>query len=336
MFQTAQVSTDYNLSTGINHFIYTTGLLGIRKISYPYDTNETLTSDSLLIRINNVFKYIDFGQNYYWITSKLDKQELESPKWKTYLYLRKCVLEYRRGDRTELEKILEFLSSQTNKTWLTERLLDHTLQTEKELWTTSKHEWLLRSLIVDVIERSAGMVEGIECETPFGCTVGEGDIDWLYVQAVLRSPNKYIFFKNKEYAIHTGHVGAVKNIHTNKFEFKGSPAFHQELKKAFFESTTIRGFLKRVGNIFRQAIFSGKKQILPDYMFGDRYVVDGSSTANERQINLFRRNKLRPEGYEPFRGLLGDLIDFTIYYGNEKNVEQVEEVDSENSDDELA
>lgn len=298
---------------------------------YPYDVRAPLTKEDIKERTSNVLKYIIVDGAFYDINNEIDSDELKSTKWKTYLYLKKCVNEYRAGQKSELRRVLTFLEDKTNKTWFAKRLLDPAIKKRGDSWGSGNHEWLERSLIVHVIRRSAGMEKGVECETDYGCIAAE--IDWLYLQAVIRSPTKYIFFKNRKRTIRCGHIGAVKkDLGKSGFSTEGSPLFHRELKEVFLESRTIIGFLRRLDYIFKTTLVSGKKPLRPD--LDSRFVVDGSSTSDEKKINRFRKKQLKPKGYEPFNMTLRYLIEFASIRGNKEEIEDVEQVDSESSEDE--
>lgn len=300
-------------------------------LPYPYDVRASLDRECLEDRINNILNYIHLGADYYWITEEINSTELQNRKWKTYLFLRRCVLNYRAGQIDELLNVLNFLSVKRNEKWLATSLLDPVQQMNQEQWGTSKHEWLERCRIIDVIKRSAGMVPNVDPATRTSCTAGE--IDWLYVQAVVRSSNKYIFFRNTRCSIEEGHPGAVKpDLQGRGFSSRGSSDFHESLNRAFDQSTTILGFLKRVKNIFHSTLISGKKHISPSIYH--RYVVDGTLTSSEHEINDFRRDKLRPEGYEPFREFLSNFEEFIFGLEGEV-VEEIEDIASESSEDEL-
>ncbi len=297
---------------------------------YPYQVDACLTKTELLDRINHVFEYVDLGASFYGIENWIEAEEINSPKWKTYIYLRKCVVEYKDGFEDELECVLQFLRNGKNKTWLAKRLMDSNVKEQDEKWGTSQHEWIERSLIVDVLKRSAGMVEGVEPETEM---IYFDDYDWLFLQAIIRSPNKYIFFKDEDYSLKSGHVGAIKaDLNGRGFITKGSPDFHKQLKQAFLQSTTIVGCLKRIRNIFKEVLISGKKHILPDVK--KRFLVDGTLTSDEEGVNGFRVSRLRPKGYDRFNKLLFGIIDLVLLVEEKTDIEEVESVRSESSEDE--
>ncbi|MFX5130545.1 hypothetical protein ABTC50_20475, partial [Acinetobacter baumannii] len=91
---------------------------------------------------------------YYGITEELNHEELYSNKWKTYLYLRTCVLEYRENNKDPLLSLIRFLEAdQKNKEWFAKKLLDPSEKAEDEKWGSGQHEWLERCLIIDVLKR---------------------------------------------------------------------------------------------------------------------------------------------------------------------------------------
>lgn len=101
-------------------------------------------------------------------------------------------MDYQRGNPYELLQLIYFLETpkqlqfkETHKAWLSQKLLDRCTTERGQIWRSGSHEWLLRSIIVDVLKRSAGMVCGVESETT--CLDGI-NLDWLFVQAFLRSP----------------------------------------------------------------------------------------------------------------------------------------------------
>src|SRR5262249_48891261 len=139
----------------------------------------------------------------------------------------------------ELTEIIAFLEDKgkygtakkktTNKEWLADKLIDPSEKEQDELWGSGEHEWLLRSLIVEVLKRSAGMYAKIKSHEEDYCLLPA--YDWLTVQSELRSKTKYIFFKNPRNTIESGHAGAVKKDPAKRgFETKGSPGFHEKLE----------------------------------------------------------------------------------------------------------
>lgn len=298
------------------------------KPPYTYNVNARLTKESIKVRTNNILKYVTLNQNYYWLSENLSPEEINSTKWKTYIYLRKCVLDYHAGNKAELDNMLDFLKE--NKKWLAGRLLDDPTQADDEEWGSGMHEWLERCLIVDVLKRSAGMVEGVEDQVELEDNLGS--IDWLYIQAFIRSPTKYIFFRNDEYAIETGHPGAVKpDLSKSGFASKGSSGFHRGLENAFYESDTIEGFLKRIRNIFKLELYSGKKYI--ESSPNKKYLVDGTCTQNEGAVNTFRRGSLRPAGYNIFKELVSDTL-YLVTDGGDNEQEDISEASSETTESE--
>lgn len=270
-------------------------------------------------------------REYYGMTAKMMTDFESSHKWKTYLYLRSCILDYKRGHTSALLAILKFLENTCEQRWLADQLTDKPVMEGDEKWGSGSHEWLERCLITEALKRSAGLVKGVEAEAYFGDTTTQ--IDWLYLQAMIRSPTKYTFFKNDHYTIESGHPGAVKpHLSQSGFSSIGSPGFHQQLNDAFYESRTIEGFLKRVRNIFKSSLYSGKKKIEPSEH--KRYLSDGSKTTELSELSLFRHNKLYPNGYNKFKHLLNTNIDGVTLHGKHVQ-ENISEVSSETTDESM-
>jgi hypothetical protein len=294
---------------------------------------KTLSREELDIRIKTIHTKIVLNEDYYGITRFVDINTLNLTKWKTYLYLRSCVLDYQGGNPYELLQLIYFLETprqmqfkETNKAWLTKKLLDTDTLETGDIWSSGSHEWLLRSLIVDVLKRSAGMVAGVEPETT--CLDGI-NVDWLFVQAFLRSPTKYLFFKLPTNSIAEGHVGAIKGS-GGTFKSMGSPQFHNQLTMAFNESHHITSFIIRARNILVKNTISGKKTIA--VASEARQLVDGTVTTDERKIDIFRRTKLKDKGYLPINTLMKDL---TLYTSMPSECYSASPTDSESDDEQL-
>ena len=293
------------------------------------DKNIPLTKEKIREKRNNIFKNIDLESGYYGIKDEISSQELNSDKWKTYLYLRKCVLDYRNDEVQELTRLINFLKNKKNKKWLSAELLDETERSEIEKWGSGYHEWLERSLILEVLRRSAGMVPGVEMETSMP---NRENFDWLYVQARLRTPTKYLFFKMEDNFLQEGHCGAIKpDLNSRGFSSKKSPGFHKQLEEAFKESIKLTGFLQRVHNIFKRMTVSGKKSL--EEAPQKRYLVDGTETDNEEGVNIFRVALLRPQGYDATNQLITFLL--LVASKNKESLDQaVPLTDSDTSEDE--
>lgn len=291
--------------------------------------NTPLTREIIKGRINFIFDNIDIKYGFYNLFEELSENEINTPKWKTYLYLRKCVLDFRRGKPQEFNSLIAFLEKNNdNKEWLAGKLLDPSQKSVSDKWGSGNHEWLERCLIIDVLKRSAGLVVDVEPETSL--KDANKNIDWLYVQARLRSDTKYILFKNEEQSIQYGHPGAVKlKITAKGFCSKGSPGFHHLLVAAFRESTSLAGFITRANNIFKQGVISGKKKINADGK--KRVLVDGSNTNEQDKVEAFRKEKLKPMGYSVTNQMFKRLMHVTTQYRDEPC--SVSPVDSENSDE---
>ena len=99
---------------------------------------------------------------------------------------------------------------------------------------------------------------------------------------------------------------------------------------AFDNSKTIEGWLKRIENIFKQTLYSGKKKIHESET--KKYLIDGTRTSNLTEIGLFRKKKLFQEGYSPFRNLLAGNIHYATHFGDNVQ-EDISEVASDTTDE---
>lgn len=270
-----------------------------------------LTRDEITNRINTIFGKVFLNKDYY--KGLVPETELHLMKWKTYIYLRKCVLDYRHGAKEELLQVIRFLEEkplprrESNITWFTKKLLDASVCYQGEQWGSGSHEWLERKLIIDVLKRSAGMVPRVEAEA----TLQGIQIDWLYIQAIIRSPTKYIFLRLNNGVLREGHPGAVKdNLNKNAFCSVGSPLFHNHLEQAFNRSHSITSFIIRAHNVFKTDLISGKKPIVPDNEFS-RFVVNGMTTNDPNDMRFFQTNILRPNGYDATNDLFTTAMNNT-------------------------
>jgi hypothetical protein len=322
----------------------------------PFITAHKLDKEFINQRIATILNVVpletssEWGlhqQYYHLLTSEVEEtptvtvKELRTTKWRTYIYLKKCLIDYERiknpnKNNAELIRLIEFLeASNANKSWFAKKLLDSPEQAEDEVWATGQHEWLERCLIVDVLKRSAGMTDDVEADAGYGCILGQ--IDWLFLQAELRSPTKYIFFKNEDECLRFGHLGAVKSRigkGNTGIQTTGSPGFHEKLAEAFFESTKIASFIRRVKKIIKEEMVSGKKPLSPDVK--RNYIVDGTRTDDENGVNEFRRDKLLPEGHRKTAQKIENLFDFATRGGDVPDDISASTVDTDTTEDDIS
>lgn len=222
--------------------------------------------------------------------------DFRQKKWRAYLYLERALYRYRKGHCEELLDIIKFLECSTaNKQWLAKLLLDPAKKNSDEKWGSGMHEWLERSLIIDVLKRSAGMVEGVD--PLFDRDSIWGYTDWLLLQASFRTATKWLFFRSEDHSIESGHAGAVKgNIKKAGFSTVKSASFHHRLERAFDRSLTVNGFVRRCSHILKENCYSGAKRINPSS--SKRYVVDGTATNDARKIKKFGVFQLRDAAEE--------------------------------------
>lgn len=258
----------------------------------------------------------------YWAANKeLTAGKLKSKKWRLYFYMRFCVLEARQANSAHFDRLLAFVKK--NKKAFAALLRDPSVKGEGERWGSGQHEWLPCHFIVEVLQRSADRVDGAECGAHR--TRVDAEIDWLYVQAALRSPTKYLAFKNPSNTLRSGHCSTVKkNLNKPSFETaqpdKGKgKSLHALLDAAFKKSTTIAHFLRAVHNILRTEIYSGKYHL--SRTKGTKlkqphlYVVDGGRSNVRWHLTDFGR-LVSTRCYHPTRTMLrtwrGDLSQVLI------------------------
>ncbi|MFC1617088.1 hypothetical protein ACFL2K_02610 [Candidatus Margulisiibacteriota bacterium] len=220
-----------------------------------------------------------------------------------YRFLERCAREARNKLHFQpVKEVLRFLSNHADYNWLKKILLDKPVKGNNEQWTSGNHEWLLRSLIIDVVKRSAKMIKGIQSHAK---SIGNlKEIDWLTIQANLRTPTKYLTYKNPQFSIKSGHCGAVKRWNNNKKKWVFSTAndkkgFHYLLKDAFNESKKIHGFMEKLKMILRKKTYTGREKYYVNPTKVQNKLIDGSYTNNYNQVNNFVINKIYPFGYKP-------------------------------------
>ena len=252
---------------------------------------------------------------------------------KYYCYLKKCVIDYReRNIHEPLNELLKFLANKENKKYLAEKLMDSPVQERGECWSSGNHEYLLRSLIVEVLRRSAGMVNNVESHKEDHCLLPS--YDWLDIQFELRSPTKVLFFKNEAHTIASGHMGAVKGrpdrrrVKGEYFRETGSYEFHAELVNAFHISTTLNGFIKRINNAIKTHTVSGKEILAAD--IATNYVITGIATSDKYGINLFRRHHIKP-AYENINELCDNARQRVLEYDGLDDTASVSSIESDQS-----
>ena len=252
---------------------------------------------------------------------------------KYYCYLKKCVIDCRERNILEpLNELLRFLDNKENKKYVAEKLMDPSLQEAGECWSSGNHEYLLRSLIIDVLQRSAGMVGGIESHKEDYCLLPS--YDWLDIQFEIRSPTKALFFKNNADTIASGHIGAVKGRPDGKrvkgeyFRVTGSEEFHTDLINAFYASTTLNGFIKRINNAVKEHTISGKR--IPAADTDTNYVITGIATSDKYSINLFRRHHIKP-AYKNINELCDNAKQRVLEFDGLEDTASISSIESDRS-----
>lgn len=262
----------------------------------PY-TSKEITNCIEKVNLNDQ----SFSDDYSWVKwAQVCGMERDwySNKWKAYAFMTKCAIDFRLGkDQIPFQRLIAFMQDNKNVEWFADKFIrDDAKQNSNEIFATGSHEWLLCKLTPEALKRSAGFYPHIEAVVEYGCTLGT--VDWLCLQAELRTPTKYILFKNERETIESGHPGAVRALDRQGRKGgkeTGSHAFHKELENAFFASVTLQGFCIRTLNIFKSYTISGKKRI--EASKNDNQLADGTITSNEEEVNIFRKATL----YEAYR-----------------------------------
>ncbi|MBN2394140.1 MAG: hypothetical protein JXR84_25635 [Anaerolineae bacterium] len=154
-----------------------------------------------------------------------------------------------------------------------------------------KHEWIPSNMMMDVINRTAGVETGVKAA------------DWIQLQHELRVDTSWVIFKpsksewvanhkGKSYTVLQGHSGAV--YFEGEAQTAGQPAFHNELRAAFESGTTVKKCISRLQEVFKEWVWEGEKSnsVHPKLRFG----LGGSvSTVKRKQKRNFEKANKRFE-----------------------------------------
>lgn len=296
---------------------------------------NNLSRDIIKERCDNILIHVNLDAFFYHIAD--DSCFEANTKWKMYIYMRKCLLDYKAGlPHEELTLLLKFLESNIkDKKWFSNRLIDKAEKEkeEEDLWGSGHHEWLERCLIIDVLKRCAGMVDGVEDTKDGGCIWG--DIDWLYLQAICRSRTKFIFYANEINSIESGHCGAIKNdIDKHGFVTKNSAAFDKKLIEAFVESKRIIHFINRIIRLFENLLVDPSVKIHPSIK--KHFLSDGTETDDDIKLEEYRVKKFLPYNQEVVEAMFHGLYTFVSQHGaDDSDNEKQDSSDSEEQDETL-
>lgn len=236
--------------------------------------------------------------------------------FKVYIYLRRCAILYR-DSKSEVHKqplldLLSFLSDKANLDWLKSKLRVKAVSLKDENWNSGLHEWLTCEKTVEAIRRTAGMVEGVQScltECIWASTNSSGkeieyycsEFNWLDMQLLLRTPNKFVIFKSDRNMIEGGHGGAV-NIMENPSKATvgvckkatahtiSEAEFHDRLNCLFDLSRNVNDFFFCVHLLYEGIIFHDQTPVCASKE--KRYLVNGTRTDNIEQLRAFQSEKL--------------------------------------------
>ncbi len=253
--------------------------------------------------------------------------------FKTYIYLRRCAILYRDTDlKQPLIKLLTFLNTTltteekkkkqiSNMKWLHDMLRVEAVGLAGENWNSGLHEWLTCSQTLEAIERTAGLrrhlnVEPCLPEGIWGYRKSDNseseyyssEFNWLDLQLLLRTPNKYVIFRSRINTVENGHCGAVNlflkpttattGIVTG--ETTNSPSeksFHDELNNILHQATSINQFVASVQHKYEISIFHDKTPVQPVNLSDKRYLVDGTTTDNYFALRVFQPKLAEPHRF---------------------------------------
>lgn len=250
--------------------------------------------------------------------------------FKFYIYLRRCAILYRDTCyKQPLINLIHFLQlpkmpiqKETNYAWLKDELRVDAVGLRDENWNSGLHEWLTCDQTLEAIIRTAGLRKDVgiqpclsECIWAYqktDNTEGEylcSEFNWLDLQLLLRTPNKYVIFRSRINTVENGHCGAV-----NEFEVPGhalhgkctegtqnSPssedAFHDELNTLLHQSPTINDFVVAIHNKYNVSIFHDSTPIQPVASQNRRFLVDGTPTDNQPRLQAFQKKLVEPHRF---------------------------------------
>lgn len=230
-------------------------------------------------------------------------------------FLSACIFMYRSQINCQpLERLITFFEKERKALeWLKDKILDDAIKPEGQFWPIGNHEWIPRHLILEVLKRSAGMIEGI---TPFVVSQTNQDIiiiDWLVIHSDMRSPIQHLYFKNDKNTVSSGHMPAIRNNldgpTSQGVQTTGSDTFHKALRNAFYTSTNPRTFIRQMNSVEQDYLISGKKHLKPTK--NTFFTAEGIKTNNEKAINQIRHEKIRPE-YKERRALFSLFSNLSI------------------------
>jgi hypothetical protein len=179
-------------------------------------------------------------------------------------------------DRNELEKLWK---KQDNKDWLKDKFRSA---------NSGKHEWIPTNMIMSVINRTAGVEDGVEVA------------DWIELQHQLRTDTSWVIFKpsrgktedyqGKNYTVLQGHVGAL--YLNGEQKTSGTQAFHNMLRQSFSASKTINQCLTDLQKVFEEWVWNGQENpnppIHPLLQWNGTRLAENLTSAKSQQAANFQ------------------------------------------------
>lgn len=244
-----------------------------------------------------------------------------------YIFIKCCVDIYQSDEiegnlREQCRWLINIILDEKNDAWLKRKLRVKAFEFVGENWKSGLHEWVACSITKETIQRSAGLVKGVQSHLP-ECSWAWIDSDgneqtyicskfsWIDSQLLLRTPTKYVIFQHLE----SGHVRSMSK-HERPPPGRGNPGFltkgnkgkngfEAKIQKAFEESATIPEYVKSMRQIYSTMIFHARSEINPTS--SKNYLVDGTTTDDKDRLELFQNSRLDRQ-HRTVRRWVGDMI----------------------------
>lgn len=247
--------------------------------------------------------------------------------FKFYIYLRRCAILYRDTNyKQPLCDLINFLKMKKqpgqkimNYQWLKNQLRVAPMTFFDENWNSGLHEWLTCDQTLEAIERTAGKIDGTkaclsECIWAYkkdDGTEGEylcSEFNWLDLQLLLRTPNKYVIFKSRIDTVENGHCSSV-NYHENPAKASSGKctaatensisehAFHQELNTLFKQSRTVKEYVVAIQDKYNVSVFHDGTPVQAVKQYQRRFLVDGTPTDDLQKLKIFQNKLINPHKF---------------------------------------
>lgn len=182
-------------------------------------------------------------------------------------------------DRQELENLWQ---KQDNKDWLKDKFRSA---------NSGKHEWIPTNMIMQVINRTAGVEDGVEVA------------DWIDLQHKMRTDTSWVIFKpskgtieefqGNRYTVLHGHVGAL--YLNNRQKTQGTIQFHNSLRKSFSASKKVQQCITDVQQVFEDWVWDGRDNpvppLHPQLTWNGMLAASNLSTMQSQQASNFNTTR---------------------------------------------